>query len=169
MDAKEIVRLLIRVIHILAGVVWAGGLITMARFISPVVEAIGEAGKEFMAEMNRRRIFQITMSSAAGLTILSGLVMYISKYERLAPLTTLQGLAITAGSLFGILAFATASMMQSRSLTRLRSISQEIGASGGPPSQEQAAEIESLQETIAKGGALATIFMVLSVIGMALS
>lgn len=169
MEAKEIVGVLIRVIHILGGVVWAGGLITMAKFISPVVGAIGEAGQEFMGEMNRRRTFQIAMSSAAGLTLLTGLAMYITKYGGLAPLSTLQGAAITAGSLFGILAFGTASMMQGRSLRKLRAINQEIAASGAPPTPEQTAEIASLQEALAKGASLATIFIILSVLGMTLS
>ena len=40
---------LLRIIHIVGGVIWVGGTLTMAFFIAPAVGATADAGKNSLA------------------------------------------------------------------------------------------------------------------------
>ena len=141
----------------------------MTSFFAPLAASLGEVGQKFMQELNRQRTFQKSMSAASGLTVLSGLIMYFVSFKGLAPLDNMRGMGLTVGSLAGVLAFIVASTLQRRSFNRMRAIGAEIAAAGGPPSAEQGAEMQALQETVAKGGAWTAILIVISLVGMSIS
>ena len=67
---------LFRIIHIVAGVFWVGGVLMMTFFIAPTVGATGEAGQKFVSHLMSNLKFSARMSAAAGLTILAGGILY---------------------------------------------------------------------------------------------
>src|SRR5437868_13683399 len=62
----------LRLIHILGGIVWVGGMTVMAVFIMPVLGGLGAAAGPVMTGINQKK-FPVVMPIVALLTILSGL------------------------------------------------------------------------------------------------
>ena len=62
----------LRLIHILGGVFWVGGVLTMAFFVGPAVGAVGEAGQKFMAQFVSKSRFPQRTTAEAIRTILAG-------------------------------------------------------------------------------------------------
>ena len=67
---------LLRIIHIVAGVVWVGGTLIMTFFIAPAAGATADAGQKFMRQLMFAMKFGQKMAAAAGLTILAGGLLY---------------------------------------------------------------------------------------------
>ena len=65
----------LRIVHIVAGVIWVGGALIMAFFISPTIGATGEAGQKFVGHLMNHLKFSTRMMIASGLTILAGFIL----------------------------------------------------------------------------------------------
>ena len=90
--------------------------------------------------------FRTAMGAAAGLTILSGLLMYagVSGGFQLAWIASGTGLALTVGALAAILAAAGGGRGGGAG-RRLEGLMLEVTAAGGRPTPAQAAELAALQ------------------------
>lgn len=159
---------ILRIIHIFSGVLWAGGSIMMTAFIGPAAREVGADAKAFMQQLTLRSRFSPVMSLSAVLTVISGAAMYWLIFNGIN-LATGAGLALTVGGLLGIIAAVVGFYTQKGGVDRLKAISKNIQIAGGPPSAEQAKEIQTIQENIAKSGAFLTMLILLSLLGMSLS
>jgi uncharacterized membrane protein len=157
---------ILRLIHIFSAVIWAGYGFAMALFISPALEPMGPEGAKLMLRITTTKNFKAIIPSAAGLTVLSGLIMYGYLFHGIAPLNTGMGLALTVGGLAGILAFVDG-LRIGRLTTAMENLAAVIGAK--KPSAEQAAQLGPLQEKLAKAGVTSTVLMVITIAGMTLS
>lgn len=104
MDERTLM-ILLRLIHIVGGAFWVGAVLMTTVFLFPAVRATGAQGGRVMQELTGRRRLPVYMNVAAGLTMLSGLVMY----GRLAAANgawagTRVGITIGIGGLATILA-----------------------------------------------------------------
>ncbi|MDH5803643.1 MAG: hypothetical protein OEZ54_00565 [Gemmatimonadota bacterium] len=70
----EAYLILLRIVHILFGVFWAGAILFMAIFIEPSVREAGPAGGQVMQGLQRRK-FMTVMPWIAFFTLLSGLLL----------------------------------------------------------------------------------------------
>src|SRR5437763_1698563 len=68
--------IVLRLIHIGNGVFWAGGVFITAMFLIPGVRDTGPAGGAFMRHLLMVQKFPMRITSAAILTILSGIALY---------------------------------------------------------------------------------------------
>jgi uncharacterized membrane protein len=95
----DIYLLLLRLIHIVAGVFWAGGLFTLALFILPSVNTSMPEGGKVMQRLMAAYHFPVYMLSAAALTLLSGLLMYAkqSRGFSMSWIGSLHGMVLTIG------------------------------------------------------------------------
>lgn len=160
--------LVLRVIHILGGVFWAGSSFLMTGFIEPTVRAAGDDGRRFMQRFNATSRFSTLIAAAAGLTVLAGLwLMWIVSGGSEAFFQTGRGLGLTIGMLAGIIAFILGFVMQNRPLRLMAAIGGVVAAAGGPPSAAQSAEIERLMGTVRLGGRLVAVLLLVSVVTMA--
>jgi uncharacterized membrane protein len=150
MDDRTI-TIILRLIHILAGVFWAGTAFLIAGFLVPTVRATGREGGLFMQHLMEERRLQMFLGIAMLLTVLSGVTMY----ARLAAAThgvwagTAPGITYGVGAVAAILGGATGAVVGSTAGKRLAAIGSSIGAGG--PSQEQQAEMGRLQARIKMG------------------
>src|SRR2546426_4742723 len=71
MNSVDATMILLRVIHILPGVFWAGATFFLVGFLQPVVAASGPEGGRLMQRLTSQKRFQMAMPVAAGVTILS--------------------------------------------------------------------------------------------------
>ncbi len=169
MSDFAILMVVLRLIHIPAGVFWVGGVLMMVTFISRSAEAVGEDAAKFMQHFTLRSGFQQSMAGAGALAVVSGYTMYYSLFGWLAPLNSGAGLALTVGGFAGLIALLIGVFVMGRGSNRMREIAGEISANGGPPKSEQLTEMGALQERLSKAGGITAVLMVISLIGMTLS
>lgn len=165
----DIWMVVLRLIHIFSGVLWAGGGFIMTGFIGPTAEALQQDAAQFMQHFNFKRRFSSMMGVFATLTVLSGLAMYYRLFGWFANLNVGSGLALTVGSAAGLVAFFIGLFLMMPNNKRLEALGKEIAASGGPPAPEKLAEMQKVQERIATSGAWDTVLIVIALIGMTLS
>ncbi len=164
----DILTIVLRLIHIFAGVFWAGAVFFFWRFLAPAVGAAGPEGGKVMQKLFQTR-YTIALSVAALLTVLAGLLMYWrdSGGFQIAWMTTPTGLALTIGGLAGLAAFVIGVFVSRPAIERLAMISQQAQAASGPPSPEQMAEIQALQKTIGQATRRTALLLAIALIGMA--
>lgn len=135
-------------IHVAFGVLWAGGGITAGFFIVPSVMEAGPAGGAVMGGIMKRK-FAIWMTASAILVTLTGLRMYMIRFSS-AWLGTAEGIVLTVGGLLGLGALVIGVGIQKPAAEKLTALGAQIAASGGPPSAEQAAEMAALRAKLLK-------------------
>lgn len=165
----DILIVSMRVIHILAGVYWAGTGLLMAAAIGPTAQSLKEDASKFMNYLYAKSRYSPLITAAAILTTLSGLVLYWRLFGFSLALNSAAQTALTIGAIAGLLAFFHGAFSLGRKSDRIKTITLEVESVGGPPSPEQIQEIQELQEGIGKGGALSTVLMVIAILGMSLS
>ena len=74
---EHTLTILLRLIHILGGLFWAGAMVLLAGFLIPTVRATGREGGRFMQILMQQQRLQFYLGLAAGLTVLSGLTLYV--------------------------------------------------------------------------------------------
>ncbi len=161
----------LRLVHILAGVFWAGANFMMAGFVNPSVKGSAPESGKFMQYLAQKSGFPRFAEVSGWLTILAGLALYwiISGGFQPEWFATRRGLVLTIGGLLAIAAMIISYAMQKPAAKQLGVLGQEIQASGGPPNPEQLAAVQAQQKKLARGGQWAAILLAISVIGMALS
>ena len=159
----------LRVVHILAGVFWVGAALTTLLFIQPTARELGPAAGPFMMHLaGRKRLIDYVLS-AAGLTVLAGLLMYwrVTGGLDLDVIGTAYGISLTIGALCAIAAFSIGVSVVRPGIMATLAIGREVAAGGGAPTPEQAAQMQTIQRrSIAAGKAIVPLLIV-AVIGMA--
>ena len=157
--------LLLRIVHILGGAFWFGSAFVLTRFVAPAVTLAGPEGAKFMQKFVLGTRFVAVTATAAGLAVLTGLLLYWRASGGLNTdwMSTGTGVMFTIGGLAGIIALFTGSAIGSNS----RKLA-TLGASlQGPPSPEQGAEIAGLQSRLETLGAVTSILLLVTLIAMA--
>jgi uncharacterized membrane protein len=164
MDAYMVV---LRIVHILAGIFWVGSALVIFLFLQPAAREVGPAAGPLMTSLaQKKRLPDVTLG-AAGLTILAGLLMYwrVSGGFDQDWIGTAFGVAITIGALCAIAAVVLGASIVRPSMVKAGAIAQAAGAAGGP-TPEQAAEIQALQQRVRATGNVIIPLLVLAVVAM---
>jgi uncharacterized membrane protein len=163
--------LLMRVIHILGGVAWAGGSFVTAGFVEPTAKALGPEGGRFMQHVTGPGRLSMYLSISAVLNTLSGIYLYSVRSGgfRAEWMTTGEGLTLTIGALAGLVAAVYGGAVTSRTAVKLGKLGQQLAAAGGPPKPEQLAAMGDLQNKLAQSGRIGSLLLLIAVIGMSLS
>jgi len=167
----NLLMILLRLVHIGAGVFWGGAAVMIAAFVEPAVKAAGPDGGRFMQRLVKGQRLSLAMSLAALLTALSGLVLYwpVSGHLSSEWLVSGPGLTLTIGSVAGLAAFALGFAVNGPTARRIAALGQEMQAAGGPPSPAQLAAMGSLQERMRKAGVVDAALLAVAVAGMAIA
>ena len=154
---------LLRIIHIVAGVVWVGGTLIMTFFIGPTVGATGEAGQKFVGHLMSNLKFSNRMAAASGLTILAGFILYFRGGAAL--MESRFGIGLGIGALFALIGFV-AGMFIGRTIKAMA----ELGAQmQGKPTPDQLKEMQALQRRQATVSMISTISVLLATVFMAIA
>jgi len=158
---------LLRIVHIVTGSFWFGGVIMMTFFVGPTVREMGEAGPKFVALLVRNRKFTTRMSIAAGLTALAGATLYWIDSAGLtsAWMHSGAGAGFGIGAFFGIIGF-TAGILIGRTTNALVNLGGQIQ---GKPTPEQLTRLQSLQKQQMNYSMTASITLLLSLIFMSIA
>jgi len=165
MDAPMVI---LRMIHILSGVVWAGAVIFLTAVLQPEIAGGGPEAGRFMQRLASQSRFRLVMAIAPMLTVLSGLVLYgrVSAGFQIAWITTGTGLSLTIGALATLLTFVVFGVFQRPVAARLQVLGGEVQRSGGSPTSAQAAEMQVLQRRMRQTMWWATLLLTVSVLTM---
>lgn len=166
---ESAMMILLRLIHIIGGVFWVGTVLFLAWFLLPSSRATGQAGLTVMQEVMMRRKLSVYLMSAMGLTILSGLTMYIhlSMATHGVWASSTMGKVLGFGALLGIVGGAIGGSSSKSTGLKMAAIAKAIQESGGPPTEAQKAEITALQEKGEKVLRIVAILLVGAIAAMA--
>lgn len=165
----DVYMIVLRVIHLFSGVFWVGTVFFYALFMLRRIREAGPVGGQFMQRLAQPPL-PATMSSAAGLTVLSGILLYARTSHGFDPvwIGTAPGVALTVGGVAALVALFIG-IIVSRLGARLGAMGRELAASGGPPSPSQAAEIQALSARLEHVQYWIAYLLVIALIGMAVA
>ncbi|TAK73340.1 MAG: hypothetical protein EPO16_12790 [Dehalococcoidia bacterium] len=150
----------IRILHVLPGVVWVGGASVMAWVVEPQLRAAGPA-VQAPAMRAIGKVLPRVLSSAAGVTILMGLVLVARTpgYGFGDLFTTAWGWAIGLG-LVASVASAAIGGRAGGAMKRMEALGAQIS---GAPTAAQAAEMTSLQAGLRQGARVGAVLGLIAV------
>jgi len=160
--------LVLRLLHIASGVFWAGGSIFAARFIMPALKAAGPAAGPVMAELGKRGI-PVAMMGAALVNVASGIWLMVIDASGAPGVfmqsTTRRTLALGGGlAILAVLLGVTVGMPMQRRMGQITAAAQKRG---GPPSPDEAAELQRLGQRSGTLGVVAAVLLFLATAAMA--
>ncbi|MEX0789050.1 MAG: hypothetical protein WD906_03175 [Anaerolineales bacterium] len=160
--------IVLRILHILGGVFWAGTAFLLVTAIEPTIRDLGAEGGKFMQRLADKGKISARTSAAAGITIVTGLWMYwrVSGDFSAAWMVSGRGLALTIGGVFALVAFGVGYGVTGRASIKMADLGKLMQASGKPPTPEQLAQVKGLQERISAGGRATAILLAITIVGM---
>ena len=162
MDGLAVV---LRIVHIICGVLWVGGAALFFFYLEPAMNKLGADAEKFMDEVINRRKAPIYFVATSTLAVLAGVVLYWRDFGGIS--TSTFGLALGLGGVAGLIAWLGGNLLIPRTLGRLGAIAGEMNAAGGPPSEELMARMHATQQRLRLIGAVDIVLLALSVAAMA--
>jgi uncharacterized membrane protein len=143
--------LVFRLIHIAAGVAWAGSVFLLVTVIQPTAAAIAPAGAPFMGALLGTRRLVDRLIGMGSLTVVAGLFLYWHDWQAYGSfgnwIGSAFGTVITIGTVAAIGALAIGIGGTRPSVMRFLAIGRQAAEAGGP-TPEQGTEIAVLQERL---------------------
>ena len=161
---------MLRVLHILSGAFWYGAVVFNARFLMPSLSAVGPAAGPVMAQLNQRRM-SMALMGAAIVNVVSGIwLMFVMSGGAMGPyMRSSMGRTFAYGGGLAIVAMIIGMAMAPPAVRRLGQIAAAAAKRGGPPTPEEAAEIERLQGRLRMATVVTAILLTLAVSAMAVA
>ncbi len=157
---------LLRIIHIVGGVFWVGGVLVMTFFVGPTMGATGESGQRFVGHLMNNLKFSNRMAIASGSTILAGFILFA--LDARAGASWLQsgfatGLSIGAG--FALIGFVFG-MMIGRTTKAMAQLGAQMQGNSTPG---QVIEMQAIQKKQRTYSMISTAAVVLATVFMAIA
>jgi hypothetical protein len=165
------VFLLLRLIHIVIGVAWAGSIIFIAMFLLPAIKATGPNGGAVMSYLTQVKRMPSYLMGGVILTVLSGLALYGTDSAGFSPqwMASGPGMTFGFGGVMGIIVAILGGAVNAPTAKRLGELGAEIKAAGGAPSAAQTAEIQKLQARLTSAMRAAAVLLTFALVAMAVA
>jgi hypothetical protein len=163
------VGMVLRAIHLLCGVYWAGTLFFLVTLLQPSVADAGPEGGKVQQALMRRRFLEIVPLMAI-LTILSGIELYrrISGGFNGAWIASASGTTLTIGAVAALVAFSIGMSVLRPSAKKVGQLAQRAqGLPEGPDRDAAFAEVQRLRRRMVVGGRSVAVLLTIAVITMA--
>lgn len=169
MDGRTL-TILLRLIHILAGIFWAGAAFMVAGLLVPTARSLGRDGGRFMEHLTERRRMPAFFGIAMLLTVLSGFWLYARNAAASGGAwpSSAPGIGYGVGALAAILGGLVGMLLAGRLARRMTVVGQQAAAAGGL-SAEQQAEMARLQARIAMATWVAAALLAVAAGAMAIA
>ena len=162
--------IVLRLFHILGGALWFGSAFLFAGFIGPAAAETAPASGVVMSAVVKKRRVADVIKWLAITTVIAGWAIWLKYATQIGVVDwvtssfglvlTIGGLLATAAAYFGITGIGN-------NVEKLVEIGDQVGASGGPPTPEQAAQMAHLGAEIKKNGQIDLVLLFLAVAAMA--
>ena len=159
----------LRIVHIVAGVLWVGGAALFFFYIEPTLNKLGPDAEKFIDELVNRRKVPIYFVAASTFSVVFGSILYWRASNGLQSpwVTSPSGLAFGLGGLAALIAWLGGNLLIPRTIGQLAAVTGEMKAAGGPPSDEQMGRLHAVQERLRKIGLIDIILLMIAVVAMA--
>lgn len=146
--------IILRFVHVIASVCWAGGAMIFFLFVEPTAKALAPTGMQFVQYMVTKRRYSVFMSISSTLTVLSGALLFwqYANGNWVNYVTSGPGLGFTLGAIAGIVVYLIGMFAVRPRAERIAKLGQEIQAAGGPPTPAQGAELHQLDKEMSTFG-----------------
>jgi hypothetical protein len=161
--------IILRLIHIGAGVFWVGAALVFFLFIQPSVREVGPEGQRFIGHLTTRKKLPGIILVSAIVTVLAGILLYVEVSDVLNVdwIASGPGIGFTIGGVAALITVILGLAVTKPSADRMGALGQQVAASGGPPSPEQAAEMQRLQARLMLIGRISMVLLMIAVVTMA--
>ncbi len=161
----NVLIIILRLVHILAGVFWVGGAIISSFFLAPAVAATGEAGQKTMGYIIMKGRMSARITVAAILTVIAGAALYWIDSGGLtsAWMRSATGVGFAIGGLFALVGLGAGAQV-GIGFTKLGRLG---AAAQGKPSPDQLAEMQATQRRVARASSINTAALIIALICMA--
>jgi uncharacterized membrane protein len=166
MQAELIV---LRIVHVLCGVMWVGTAVFMGFFLAPALSTMGPAAGQVMGGLQKRK-FMIVLPVVAVLTLLTGLrlMMIMSSNFGAGYFQTAMGRTFAGAGVAAILAFVVGIIVNRPTMEKMGQLQQSMASD--PVSKDAiAAEIRRLQSRMVYAGTVVTLLLIVATFGMAIA
>lgn len=161
--------LILRIVHVLGGTFWVGGMLLTTFFLMPSMREAGPAAAPVMAGFQKRKLM-VVMPTVAFLTILSGfrLIWIVSGGFEGAFFATSRGMAYSIGGGLALLAFLIGISVNRPANLKMATLSRSLATA--EPAQREAlmSDLARLRRRLGQVNLLVASLVVLATIGMAI-
>lgn len=160
----DILLIVLRLVHIVAAVVWVGAGATQLFILGPALEKSGETGMRFTKTLASMPVFRMIFPMTAGITMLAGILLYITGSADHFSRTGNMVLGI--GALAGILAGIHGGAVTGRSTTKLGELANRYVSESGAIAADGFVAIRDEYMRQATHVRVSFILMVIALVGM---
>jgi len=142
----DVLLIVLRLVHVVFGVFWAGAIFFLVSFVLPAARSAGPAGGPYMRRLAQSS-FVNALAGSAVLTVLSGFWLMWIVSGNLSPawMGSPQGIALSIGGLAATVGLGIGLSVSRPAGKRMGVLAAAIDAAGGQPTEAQAAEVPALQ------------------------
>jgi len=162
--------MLLRLIHIFAGVFWAGSMFLLVGYLQPTVKVTAPEGPKFMQKLMGGSLATM-LAVTPGLNVLAGLLLFWNDSGglQLTWLGSAPGIGFTLGGLAGLVALFIGLFVTRPANLAVVALGKEIAAAGKPPTKEQMAKMGTLQERMTSATLAVVIALAVAITMMAVA
>ena len=163
--------IILRVLHILCGVYWVGTVFFIAQYFEPIVRGMGPAGAPIIQGLQARGYFS-KMPIIAVITVLSGVgLLYIdSSGFSAAWMSSLTGVGLSIGALFGVAGLGVGLSVMRPTTVRMAKLNQEAQSiPDGPARAAHLAPMAGLRNRITIASRWTAALLLVAVVAMSVS
>ncbi len=164
----DIVMIVLRLIHIFAGIFWAGAAFFLLLVLMPALNAMGQEGNRFRQVFIARSRFITVMPIASLLTTVAGVLLFVRVSDHFNSdwLSSDGGIVLSIGALAGLLAFGHGLGTTNVTFRKSAALIKAIEAQGSPPTESQLAQLQALGQRGASSARISTLLLIISIAGM---
>jgi len=161
--------ILLRLTHVVAGILWGGAAVYYLFFVKPSVKAIGPAGPQFMQNLAQRRKLPLFMIGTSLLTVMAGGILYwfSSGGFSAAWIVSGPGIGFTLGSLAALIAFLVGGLGIGPTSAKMGALGGQIATSGSGPTPEQAGAMQAMEKRLNFAEQVDFVMLVIAMLTMA--
>ena len=138
----------LRLIHIGAAILWAGGAALFFFYIEPTINKLGPDAEKFIDEMFNKRKAPIYFAITSTTAVLGGAILYYGDAGGFQLWTSPEGIVFSVGAVAAILAWLGGNFLVKPGVEKVAAVAAEMKAAGGPPSADLMARMHAAQERL---------------------
>ncbi len=155
--------IVLKALHVVLGAYWFGAVVVFAFFIEPAVRDAGAGGGGVMMGIMKRK-YSVIISAGAGLTILTGFILFWMDSTAGGPdwVHSRPAMGYSVGAVAALAALAVGMLMVKPNAKKITALM----SSGGPP---PAAEVNALFDKLQRGGRTVAALLMVAILAMAVA
>lgn len=157
----------LRLLHIVAGVIWVGAGVALSMYIEPALEKSGVNTTHFLRALYTRTGFDKLMPIVAVITTVAGIILYgivSNGFSDVDFMRSGKGIVLGIGALFGLMAFGHGGGALGPMTGKYNKL---VNEAGDNPTEEQQQSLTDLEAKLRRHGRISMWLAVVAVVFMA--